>query len=416
MKILNLVEYFYPYSHGGTEQSVYYLMKEMTSYGYEEFLLTPNYGTVKQEKFEGIHIVRFPFPKKIDKNHPKTITPLWHHNPFIFVLSLLYICMLVITYKIDIIHVHSKSMIPQAVIAQWIFGIRAIVTLRDYFVICPYGLCITRRRGYRGCTLRILLNTELTYYAREYSHTHTVTLFHYMTAIYSRIVSVIQRFFLRRAYAIVCISQKMQKIYAINGIKNTQVIYNSMRFQKHVHPKKPQLVILYVGRITPGKGAELFVNAAKEILKSYPKLQFKLIGDGFLRDSLYSNLSSQQRLVLYFLGHTDYHQTLELIEQSLLVVVPSKWEEPFGRVALEALSLGVPVVVTDRGGLPEIVAPKVTGYVVNAETGSLVEGIKTAIKNNVKLRKNIQHVYPDLVSFFYKKPIQQYKQLYAENS
>ena len=59
-----------------------------------------------------------------------------------------------------------------------------------------------------------------------------------------------------------------------------------------------------------------------------------------------------------------YLETLQKIKAAAAVVVPSRWPEPFGRVALEALMMGTPVVATSSGGLAEIILMNVcqNGY------------------------------------------------------
>jgi glycosyltransferase involved in cell wall biosynthesis len=51
-----------------------------------------------------------------------------------------------------------------------------------------------------------------------------------------------------------------------------------------------------------------------------------------------------------------------LFEKIDVLAVPSLWHEPFGRVAIEAMAWGIPVIASRRGGLPEIVQPGVNGW------------------------------------------------------
>ncbi|MCR4312319.1 MAG: glycosyltransferase, partial [Candidatus Uhrbacteria bacterium] len=55
-----------------------------------------------------------------------------------------------------------------------------------------------------------------------------------------------------------------------------------------------------------------------------------------------------------------------LMRRAAVVVVPSMWYEPFGLVAVEAMAQSTPVIVSDRGGLPEIVQDGVSGLVFKA--------------------------------------------------
>src|SRR5690606_36575440 len=63
-------------------------------------------------------------------------------------------------------------------------------------------------------------------------------------------------------------------------------------------------------------------------------------------------------------------------------VVPSGWEEPFGRTVVEGFRSGHGVVVSNRGGLPELVRPGVTGWVWDSQTGDLREVLVEALASD----------------------------------
>src|SRR5579859_4232843 len=54
------------------------------------------------------------------------------------------------------------------------------------------------------------------------------------------------------------------------------------------------------------------------------------------------------------MGYRDHPQVLEAMTRAGIVIVPSRWNEPFGLTALEALACGAPLIVAPRGGLPEV--------------------------------------------------------------
>ena len=272
---------------------------------------------------------------------------------------------------------------------------------------------MTRERNYKRCNIKYLLGKELPKYLFAYTKNFPNKIFHYTAALYSRVISNFLLFSIGRAKVVVCISQKMQKIYQINGIHNTQVIYNSTHFFGKLS-QKPLPVILFVGRLTPGKGIDIFIQAVRELLNRYPELSVECIGEGLLRTALESSLSIFQRKHIHFLGQLTYAETLGHMKKVLVVVVPSVWEEPFGRVALEALSYGVPVVATNRGGLPEIVTTGKTGYLVDPDKKSLEKAIEKAILNNRKLREGIKLKYDDLMQTFSILPINSYIKLYQD--
>jgi len=54
------------------------------------------------------------------------------------------------------------------------------------------------------------------------------------------------------------------------------------------------------------------------------------------------------------MGYRDHPAVLEAMTRAAIVIVPSRWPEPFGLTALEAIACGAPLIVSPRGGLPEV--------------------------------------------------------------
>lgn len=121
-------------------------------------------------------------------------------------------------------------------------------------------------------------------------------------------------------------------------------------------------VIVSVGRFVPFKGYDILIEAAALLHRTEPQLHWVLVGNGEQRERLVERcaahgLSSQ----VHFVGwKDDVRQWLALGD---LFVLPSLAEH-FGRVIVEAMAMGKPVVATDAGGVPEIVAHGETGLLV----------------------------------------------------
>ena len=408
-----LAEYFHPFAHGGSEWSVYYLAQALIQQGHKVIVLSPNYGTKTREVWEGLTISRFWFPLKIDPQQPKSLSPFWINNLLFFGLVVINIIRLLKTEEIDVIHVQSKSMLPGAILVKWLTGTPVVVTLRDYFLLCPNGACLTKDRNYRSCDVKYLLTKELPEYYKDYviNPIWWKKAFHFMAAVNARITSFVLRWFLKFADRVICISLKEQLIFEQNGITNTRMIYNLFSEPKAASRRTNEQNILFVGRLTPGKGFDLFLEACRG-LTSEKTLRIQIIGDGFLKNLMTSQKDKHRQIIL--LGQIPHAQTLEYLAQAQVVVVPSRWEEPFGRTALEALMLGVPVVVTNRGGLPEIVTDQRTGYIVEPTISDLKRAIGLALKHNGVLRKQILVDMPKLSHIFYTRPLLQHVSLYKE--
>jgi glycogen(starch) synthase len=148
-------------------------------------------------------------------------------------------------------------------------------------------------------------------------------------------------------------------------------------------------LVLFVGRLVYEKGAQVLINAIPRILEKV-NAKFIIVGSGYMKEQLSSIVRSMglEHKVL-FTGFVDEETLLRLQSCADVSVVPSLFE-PFGIVALEAMAAKSPVVVSDTGGLSEIVDHDSTGVKVfpnNPE--SLAWGI-TKILLDDNFRNNIR--------------------------
>lgn len=401
MKILFVNEYFYPFTPGGTEWSSFYLAKDLVQKGNKVIVLTPNYGAVKQESKDGFKIVRFSFPKKLKKGQ-LILTPFWLANIFFYFYSAFWILRVAKKEKVDIIHVQGKYLLPGGVIAKKILKIPVVATFRDYIPLCNYGFCLYDKD--KVCNLKEYFLEDFRFYYQNYIQEKNLMNFflNLIFAIRGQIQTRILNFFAKKVDQGVCLSKKHKEIYKNSGFKNLQIIYNSSEFNK-LKPRAPENILLFVGRITIAKGAKLLLQAIPEVLKKYPELKFYFIGSGMIKTKVKNT---------HFLGHISHKKLKEFYQKAKLVVVPSIWPEPFGRVALEALSFGAPVVATNRGGLPEIVEEGVTGFIVEPKPNLVAKAIIRAIKNNQGLRKNIKSRFTKLKHKFGESVTNKYIKIY----
>lgn len=119
----------------------------------------------------------------------------------------------------------------------------------------------------------------------------------------------------------------------------------------------PHLVA--VGRLVPEKG----FDAAIDLLGLLPDVRLTIAGDGPVRAALEERARPYGDRVR-FTGWVAQADLPALLATASVVVVPSRWQEPFCLVALEAAFAARPVVATIAGGLPEVVANGETGWLV----------------------------------------------------
>jgi UDP-glucose:(glucosyl)LPS alpha-1,2-glucosyltransferase len=119
-------------------------------------------------------------------------------------------------------------------------------------------------------------------------------------------------------------------------------------------------MVLFAGRIVRDKGPDSFVAACAAALPHLPGWHADMIGaDRFRTDSPDTDFSrltcaAARRAGVRVLGYRDRDAVLQAMAGAAIVVVPSRWQEPFGLVALEALASGAALICADRGGLREV--------------------------------------------------------------
>lgn len=138
------------------------------------------------------------------------------------------------------------------------------------------------------------------------------------------------------------------------------VVYNAIDANDRTSPPPPprirpnEKIVLFLGRITMQKGPEYFIAAAKKVLELTDNVRFIMAGSGDLARQVIEMAAREGigRKVLFtgFLRGRDVERVYQLAD---LYVMPSV-SEPFGLVALEALSYGVPVILSKQSGVAEV--------------------------------------------------------------
>ena len=150
--------------------------------------------------------------------------------------------------------------------------------------------------------------------------------------------------------------------------------------------------ILVAGQIAPFKGTHLAVDAVLQLLREGHDVQALVLGDLPAWPEELVEYTAQLRARVDAAGAGDRvhfagvrENMLEIMKASYLLAAPILQEETFGNVALEARSVGLPVVTFERGGLPELVEHGRTGYVSHtADLEGLVTGLRFYLTNRAE--------------------------------
>lgn len=120
-------------------------------------------------------------------------------------------------------------------------------------------------------------------------------------------------------------------------------------------------IILYLGRLVYEKGVQNLISAMPKILENYHDAKLVVAGKGGMMDELKSqvhNMGIDNKV--YFTGYLDSKSVQKMYKCADIAVFPSTYE-PFGIVALESMLSGTPTVVSDVGGLNEIIEHGIDG-------------------------------------------------------
>ena len=159
----------------------------------------------------------------------------------------------------------------------------------------------------------------------------------------------------------------------------TQVIYHSIDPVK-VNVKKKKYII-FVGKLNKSKGYDLYCKSMFKILNKNKDWKAYSIGE----EKRFQNYPTHRRHLN--LGQISHNKVLDFLSKSEIAVIPSRWEEPFGRTALEASSRGCATIISNTGGLAET-----TDYAIKLNTlnvSNIEDEVIKLIKNR-KFRKNLQ--------------------------
>lgn len=183
---------------------------------------------------------------------------------------------------------------------------------------------------------------------------------------------------------LVFVSEQLKKYYVQRGFTEgvMTVIPNGID-PKFLAESPPQLgsgnKILFAGRIDPTKGAELALEALALLRSRESHFKLDFIGEG--RPQYINKLSEYARTLglvnqIRFLGSMPRDTLMQIYQNYDMVLFPSVWFEAFGLTIIEAMSRGVPVVASNRGGPKDIIDHMEDGILVEPEDPkAIVEGI-----------------------------------------
>jgi glycosyltransferase involved in cell wall biosynthesis len=244
-----------------------------------------------------------------------------------------------------------------------------------------------------------------------------------------RLYEALDRFHLRWMDQVVCVSEAQARKARRTGVRRdrVRVIYNAvdperfydldalyrvklLRYFKNV----PTRIVGAAGRLSPEKGFNILIEAARTVVKKDPSVGFVVFGDGACREKLVRQIKAAGLAGAFALGgfRVDLDRFLPFFD---LLALPS-YTEGMPNVVLEAFAAGVPVVSTAVGGAPEVVEDGVSGFLVPAgDPDALANRISAALQSEDRLRdmgmQGRQRVHDH---FTFEAQARQYRRLFRE--
>ncbi|MDD5083591.1 MAG: glycosyltransferase [Candidatus Moranbacteria bacterium] len=188
--------------------------------------------------------------------------------------------------------------------------------------------------------------------------------------------------------------------------------YNRYREREKLDLKKDDLAVYFIGRLSPEKNPDVFVEAARKLIMNNDRMKFFVVGDGPMRVSIEKSIGSVGGNIKYLGYQEDISRFLSTAD---VFVLPSKMEG-FPLSNIEAMAMGVCVVASNVGGVGDAVSEGVTGFLVPPNNSDEIAKKLELIIKNPEMRKEVSSNARKLVEekFSVGMLAENYKKLYND--
>jgi glycosyltransferase involved in cell wall biosynthesis len=196
---------------------------------------------------------------------------------------------------------------------------------------------------------------------------------------------------LRNVDQVVALSNYTKKLLEQEGF---QVAYvpNGAELLPFSPSRKDTSCLLYAGRLEKYKGVDDLLRAIPKIQAKIPHVHVEIAGDGTFKSELVQ-LVQQLHLekCVTFLGQLSAQHLAAAYVRSSIFVLPSTWPETFGKVGIEAMSTGRPVIATDVGGVTDWLEDGSNGFLVQPRRPEQIADRATILLSDHKLAVQMTH-------------------------
>lgn len=391
MKILIFNTLYSPYQIGGAEKSVQILAEGLLERGIEPVVVCTadrdNIDYVNGVKVYYVNTNNLYWSYKASSSN-KYLKPLWHVIDAINIFTYAKLHEIFVNESPDVVHTNNLSGFSDIV---WYIAkkrkLKIVHTLRDYYQLCPKS---TMFKNGKNCTSQC---TSCKIYSIPKKH---------LSKNVDYVVGI-SKFILNKHTDTFSYFQNAKQSMIYNPV------HKPTNFLPSKKPDEPFITIGFVGSLTPSKGIEFILSRFSQMnLDRFGNVRLFVFGKAPIKEYgefLTSKFTDKR---IHFKGHQKPDEIYRLLD---LLIVPSLWHEPFGRIVPEANSFAVPVLVSSNGGLPELVDINRNGSVYESEIDGDFELKLTEILANIN-NFNLDN----LNTFSIEKHIESYVEIYTQLS
>ncbi len=325
----------------------------------------------------GIEVIEYTENNRVVDNMSKlrlAIRTIWSSE------SYQNVCKILKHQKIDIIHVQNifPLISPSIYYAAKSFNIPVIQAVRNYRNLCINSYLYREGHICESCL------------AHKYPISGVINKC-YRNSYSASIVAASTQWFhnyinsRRHINFYLCISEFVKNKMVEGGFPSNKLIVkpNFVYPDPGYSPYKDNF-ILYVGRLSSEKGINILLDSLKNLKTS--NLTLKIIGEGDVSKLIETYIGKGFRIEL--LGRLSISDTYDIIGNSSALIIPSEWNEPFGRVIVEAFAKGTPVIGANVGGITELIEDGVNGFLFkNGDSLDLAKKIDYLFENKDRINE-----------------------------
>ncbi len=397
MRILIVNTFYYPNMQGGAEQSVKLLAEGLVKRGHQVGIYsvdsrngnreTVEHNGVKIYRFTAndFNLYRFSYDKKsvgkLEKVQQKLLC-YWNvkcGKDFESVLK---------DFKPDI--VHSNTIYGMSYMiwkAAYNYKIPVVHTIRDIAIVSPV------QYGHKANNIIRMIH-------RIYMRSFTK---------YVSGVTAPSRYTLETSLATGCFKRAGVKKCIFNSIDINHSETESIIKEKQ-NRTSPHIKFMYAGRLVYFKGIEHMIRAFESM--KYKDCELYICGNGEMEE--YVKECSVKNPDIVFFGKLDNEKLAQIYKESDVLVVPSVWPEPFGRVLIEGNKYGLPVIAGRCGGIPEIIENTHGGEIYEAGNAEKLAELMDKLAERKRYKKYFDSILHTIDIYNIDRQIDEFQKVYNE--